>query len=306
MAEAAYENPLIPNARLRELYAGMLQARMIEKALPASRRVRSLGAKPHAANLIGLEACLVATSIDLGPGDLLSDAITGGTVECLRGTALAAVFHPAKSPARSKFTVGAGSALRLPPVAVIGERLWAAIGGAVALKAIGTAAKSAANPEVEADTPPAKRPGVAIVYLRPGEAATGLLRKSLTFAAEEELPLIFTVMPAPAMRGTAVSAKSPSISALSLACGVPGIAVDANDAVAIYRVAQESIGRARAGGGPALIECVPFVLEGGGAKQAGPEDAIAVMEQYLLRRKVASEAWINGQRRRFAKRLISK
>ena len=38
--------------------------------------------------------------------------------------------------------------------------------------------------------------------------------------------------------------------------GVPGIPVDGQDAVALYRVAQESIGRARAHGGAAVIEGV--------------------------------------------------
>ena len=39
--------------------------------------------------------------------------------------------------------------------------------------------------------------------------------------------------------------------------GIPAIAVDASDAVAIYRVACEAIARARQGRGPTLVECVP-------------------------------------------------
>ena len=42
--------------------------------------------------------------------------------------------------------------------------------------------------------------------------------------------------------------------------GVPGIPVDAGDAVALYRVAQESLGRIRGGDGPVLIECLQLRL----------------------------------------------
>ena len=39
------------------------------------------------------------------------------------------------------------------------------------------------------------------------------------------------------------------------AYGFPGITVDGNDIVAVWRVTQESIHRARSGAGPTLIEC---------------------------------------------------
>jgi hypothetical protein len=58
---------------------------------------------------------------------------------------------------------------------------------------------------------------------------------------------------------------------------LPRIHVDANDVVAVYRVAHEAIDRARRGRGATWIEGVPFKLEG---KKRGP-DAVAGMEQYL-------------------------
>jgi TPP-dependent pyruvate/acetoin dehydrogenase alpha subunit len=42
--------------------------------------------------------------------------------------------------------------------------------------------------------------------------------------------------------------------------GFPGIPVDGHDLVALYRVAHESLVRARRGGGPTLIECKPYRL----------------------------------------------
>jgi TPP-dependent pyruvate/acetoin dehydrogenase alpha subunit len=99
--------------------------------------------------------------------------------------------------------------------------------------------------------------------------------------------------------------KTGGVSALALGCGVPAIAVDADDAVAIYRVAQESIGHARIGGGAALIECVPFVLAGttATAKRNVANDAIAGLEQYMVQRGVVTKAWMDRAAKSFAKRL---
>src|SRR5687768_11948147 len=38
--------------------------------------------------------------------------------------------------------------------------------------------------------------------------------------------------------------------------GMPGIAVDGNDVLAVYSAASEAVDRARRGEGPSLIECV--------------------------------------------------
>ena len=40
MAEAVYENPLIPNARLRQIYRAMVRARTLARALPPLVRKR--------------------------------------------------------------------------------------------------------------------------------------------------------------------------------------------------------------------------------------------------------------------------
>ncbi|RXH56013.1 hypothetical protein GRAN_2870 [Granulicella sibirica] len=76
--------------------------------------------------------------------------------------------------------------------------------------------------------------------------------------------------------------------------GVPGIPVDGQDAVALYRVAQESIGRARAHGGAALIEGVRFRLSKGADKSAVASTAVEELGKYLLRRGVAKQSWMNS------------
>jgi TPP-dependent pyruvate/acetoin dehydrogenase alpha subunit len=58
---------------------------------------------------------------------------------------------------------------------------------------------------------------------------------------------------------------------------LPRMIVDANDVVAVYRVAHEAIDRARRGRGATWIEGVPFRVEG----KRGVPDAVASMEKYL-------------------------
>jgi TPP-dependent pyruvate/acetoin dehydrogenase alpha subunit len=257
-AASSYENPLIPNARLKQIYLAMVRARMFARALPARRRG---GWMP------GMEACLASTSVDLEPRDLVRDAFGGEVVEFLRRV------KPAK---RGGVVAECGAAHTLPGVVGIAERLWAAVGAAAALKAAGQA-------------------GVEVVYVLPGEVPAALWRKVLGFAVAQVLPIFFVVLPG------AQGAKVGAVSALAHECTVPGISVDGDDAVAIYRVAQESIGRARIGGGAVVMECVPFVVKG----KKG-EDAIAGMERYLLQRGVVTKGWMEREARGFGRRLGTK
>jgi TPP-dependent pyruvate/acetoin dehydrogenase alpha subunit len=276
----AWENPLIPNARLRQIYLSMAQARELEKALPASRRARAVDADAKAKGTHGLEAALVSAAFDLGTNDLVSDALTGGAVDLLRGAPLKDALHPKRSTTTR--VQATATAARLIAPTKIDERLWAALGAAAALKSAQARTKAADS-------------GVVAVYTLTGEVPSKLWKQVLKFALKQELPVVFVVLPA-----SRESKRLGEVSALSLDCGVPGIAVDADDAIAIYRVAQESIGRARAGGGAALIECIPFVLEG---KKTAKADALRVLEQYLVQRNIATKAWIEREAKSFAKRL---
>jgi TPP-dependent pyruvate/acetoin dehydrogenase alpha subunit len=68
--------------------------------------------------------------------------------------------------------------------------------------------------------------------------------------------------------------------------------VDAGDAVALYRVAQESLGRTRGGDGPVLIECIEFRMRGKGG--GSPVDPVAQMKKHLIGRKVCTKVWLEG------------
>jgi TPP-dependent pyruvate/acetoin dehydrogenase alpha subunit len=294
----------------------MAQARALEKALPAAKRARAIGAvrnAPGAQSIAakftgthGMEAALVSAAFDLGAGDVVGDALTGGVVDFLRGTPLGEVLRAEPSKA-SRRRVGKGAAssvaARLAAPPGVAERIWAALGAAAALNAAATQARCEAKAEVEADATDAttRQAGVVVVYALPGEVPAGLWKKALRFATEQELPVVFVLLPAARERGS--KAKVGGVSALALVCGVPAITVDADDAVAVYRVAQESIGHARIGGGAALMECVPFVPVGSAGKARKTEDAIAGLEQTMAQRGIASRAWMEREAKAFAKRV---
>ena len=173
--------------------------------------------------------------------------------------------------------------------------MWTTLGAAAALQA--EAAKE--RREDKAAGRPARQRGVVVIYVKPGDAPPELWRKALPFAVKQELPVVFVVLP-PA-RGRAQ--PGPRMCETAQRYGVPGIPVDADDAVALYRVAQESIGRARIGGGAALMECAPFVLESAAGKRGVTPDAIAGLESYLLQRQVVTPAWMKQEAKSFAKRV---
>ena len=68
----------------------------------------------------------------------------------------------------------------------------------------------------------------------------------------------------------------------------------------LYRVVQVSMVRVRAGGGPVLMECIPFHLPG---QKSESTDPVLAMRASLVHRKIADEAWFNSVDARFDARL---
>ncbi len=98
---------------------------------------------------------------------------------------------------------------------------------------------------------------VAVAFFGDGGSNNGAFHEGLNLATVWQLPVLFvcennmyaTEVPfAAATRNTDVASRA-------AAYGLPGVAVDGNDVVAIYRAAGEAVQRARAGQGPTLLEC---------------------------------------------------
>jgi TPP-dependent pyruvate/acetoin dehydrogenase alpha subunit len=274
-AAPAWENPLVPNAVQREIYRKMVEIRLLGALDP-----RSVGKPKRLLSVWGQEACRVSMVQRLTADDLVMDSYAGGLMDHLLGAKLPAVVRALRAEARAKKTADAKGARKQLKTYVedAEERLFAGIGAALLLKRAG--GKS-----------------VAMIFVKSREASNGVLRRAFTLAAERELPVIVVALP---KMGDG-EGKS-GVSKIAHRCGIPGIAVDGADAIAIYRVAQESLERVRGGGGPVLIECVPFQVQG---ERRVTADPVAQMHEYLLQRGISTAAWMNGVKKRFEDRLAA-
>jgi TPP-dependent pyruvate/acetoin dehydrogenase alpha subunit len=122
------------------------------------------------------------------------------------------------------------------------------------------------------------------------DSASDSLADALHAAGLHRLPILFVRLssrPAGAGKGKAqkgmdAQAGRDGIARLAEECGIPLIAVDARDAVAVYRVATEAAAHARRGNGATFIEC-----ETAGSGEI--HDPIPKMEAYLTRKGLFSE-----------------
>ena len=55
-----------------------------------------------------------------------------------------------------------------------------------------------------------------------------------------------------------MQSHSETLAQKAVAYGIPGIQVDGNDALAVYKSTKEALDRARSGGGPTIIEAVTY------------------------------------------------
>lgn len=259
----AGENPLVPNAKLRAMYVAMVEARVLEESVIKRRRNAPRSRRP--ASIRGQEAVRASIVLQLSPDDLISDVEVSAGMGSILGFDAHALLKTFGSP-KSKVPI---IPRLLPSIDDPEQRLQMALGAALALKAQG-------------------RQGVVFAYIPKDGLSAAAYTRILKPAAANELPIIFVVLPRP---GTAKSGDGEAtVAKVAGKAGVPGIPVDACDSVALYRVAQESLGRTRGGDGPVLIECVSW-KPAGRAKSTTPTDPIEHLRHFLLGRKVSAPAW---------------
>ncbi|MBB5345167.1 thiamine pyrophosphate-dependent enzyme [Tunturibacter empetritectus] len=279
-----YENPLVPNKKLLQMYSVMADARALDEHVAGLQK--SVKARRRLGSTLGEEACRVSTALELLPGDLVSDSQPGVVMDLITGPqskaqidsllGRVAKFHEGKIDGAKLAREGALARV-LPWVDDVSDRLRMAMGSALSFKTL-------------------KRGSVVVAYAGHSELDKRQWREIIESAAKLDLPMIFVVLPSKGKDKVGVS----QLSAKVRRWGMPGMPVDVNDAVALYRVTQESLGRIRGGGGPVLIECKGYRVEGAGGDAA--QDPLVQMQGFLLGRKVCTRAWLKraGERLRKA------
>ena len=103
---------------------------------------------------------------------------------------------------------------------------------------------------------------VSFVTFGEGSSNQGDFHEGANFASVHKLPVIFMcennqyAISVPISKQVACE----RISDRAIGYGMPGVTVDGNDPLAVYRVVKEAVDRARAGHGPTLIETVSYRL----------------------------------------------
>jgi pyruvate dehydrogenase E1 component alpha subunit len=106
---------------------------------------------------------------------------------------------------------------------------------------------------------------VSVCFFGDGTTNIGAFHEALNFAAVWKLPVIFVCENNLYMEYTPiaeVTAVEHPAADRAAAYGLPRIVIDGNDADVVYRAAAAAYDKARAGGGPSLIECMTYRYSG--------------------------------------------
>ncbi|MCU4184965.1 thiamine pyrophosphate-dependent dehydrogenase E1 component subunit alpha [Acidiferrimicrobium sp. IK] len=121
---------------------------------------------------------------------------------------------------------------------------------------------------------------VAMALCGDGATSVGTWHEAVNFAAVFETPTVFVVENNQYAYSTPTSRqyRVEHLAERASAYGIPGVRVDGNDAVAVYRACLAAVESARSGGGPTLIETETFRVDG----HAIHDDARYVPEELRL------------------------
>ena len=132
---------------------------------------------------------------------------------------------------------------------------------------------------------------VAVCFFGDGTANIGAFHEALNFSAVWKLPVVYVCENNLYMEYTPISAvtavEHPAADRAS-AYGLPSIVVDGNDADAVYKVASDALAKARAGGGPSLIEAMTYRHSGHSRADPGKYRPEGELEKWLLRDPVVT------------------
>src|SRR5437667_3578797 len=106
---------------------------------------------------------------------------------------------------------------------------------------------------------------VSVCFFGDGTCNIGAFHEALNFASVWKLPVIFVCENNLYMEYTPigdVTAVEHPAADRAAAYGLPRIVIDGNDADVVYRTARDAYDKARAGGGPSLIECMTYRYSG--------------------------------------------
>jgi pyruvate dehydrogenase E1 component alpha subunit len=228
--------PAIDGDMLLKLHRTMLLARRFDERLLSLQRQGRIGTFPPIA---GQEAAHLGAVADLRASDWVVPAFREMAADIWRGRPLESIIV---------YNNGYSEGSRIPeerndmPISIpVGSQILHAVGIAWGIQYRG-------------------KDDLAMSFFGDGATSQGDFHEALNLAGVFRLPVVFVcqnnqwAISVPRSKQT----RSETLAQKAIAYAIPGVQVDGNDILAVYVAAREAAQRARAGGGPTLIECVTY------------------------------------------------
>jgi 2-oxoisovalerate dehydrogenase E1 component subunit alpha len=225
-------------AELVALYRGMVLARAFDAKAVALQRTGRLGTFPSA---LGQEAVAVGIAAAMRKDDVFLPSFREHGAQLWRGVGLLELFLFWGGDERGSDFAEARE--DFPICVPVGTHAPHAVGVALAFKL-------------------RQEKRVAVCAFGDGATSKGDVAEALNMAGVWRLPLVFIInnnhwaISVPVTRQTAAE----TLAQKAVAAGVAGEQVDGNDVIAVREAVGRAVAKARAGGGPTLIEALTYRL----------------------------------------------
>ncbi len=243
-------NPALDAETLRRMLRAMALTRAFDDRMYRAQRQ---GKTSFYMKSTGEEATAVAPAMALAPDDMVFPTYRQQGLLITRGYPLVEMINQIYSNRADKLL-----GRQLPVMYSAREQSFFSISGNLATQfpqAVGWAMASA----IKGDT------RIAAAWLGEGSSAEGDFHSGLTFAAVYNAPVIFNIVnnqwAISSFSGFA-GAERTTFAARAIGYGIAGLRVDGNDPLAVYAASRWAADRARANGGPTLIEHFTYRAEG--------------------------------------------
>lgn len=243
-------NYLLNKEKLLKMYQDMLKIRYFENKITD---LYSKGLMPGLAHLyIGEEAIAVGVCANLTEHDFAISTHRGHGHLIAQGADLKRMMAEVLGK-KTGYCKGKGGSMHIMDVSkgilgadgIVGAGIPIATGSAYSAKVRGT-------------------DQITVAFFGDAASNQGTFHESINMAAAWKLPVIYVCENN--LYGISVDIRkitnTKDIATRALAYDIPGVVVDGNDVLGVYRVTKEATDRARRGEGPSLIECKTYRFKG--------------------------------------------
>jgi pyruvate dehydrogenase E1 component alpha subunit len=236
--------------KLVEIYRKMVEIRIFEEKV---FELYGRNLVPGTIHLYaGEEAVAVGVCSNLRKDDYITSTHRGHGHCIAKGTQLKKIMAEILGK-KTGYCKGKGGSMHiadfsvgmLGATAVVGAGIPIAVGAGLSVKLRGT-------------------DQVVACFFGDGASNQGTFHEGINMTSIWKLPVIFVCennLYAMGTRQSRVMAVE-SIADRAVAYGIPGVAIDGNDVLAVYETTREAVERARKGEGPTLIECKTYRHKG--------------------------------------------